>query len=322
VGQVRASAVSPDLKWLALSETSRGGVWNLETGQAVLQPRGFRGGYIAGSKLYADFPKHEPTKTERTIGILDLPSGSVTGENKIGDTIAAQYGPVLMRLKINGKARDFSFAPADLELHDAGTDALLWSKHFIHETPQLFGAAGDGTLVAMWPAGARAVRDESDSVPELQRELSGVKDKDSTFLLEVYDLHSGAMKGHVMVDTGKGSFKIRTVSTVGNWVIVGDNANRLLVYSLNDHASVQRLFGSKAVGSANSGLLAFENTAGNVEVYDIASMSKRAAYELPSKLAAMHFSPDGRRLLLVTSDQTAYLLDLAAGSSQANAKAN
>ena len=48
--------VSPDLTWLAISDRSRGGVWNLTSNQQVINARGFRGGYFGpDGVLYVDF---------------------------------------------------------------------------------------------------------------------------------------------------------------------------------------------------------------------------------------------------------------------------
>ncbi|HZD31202.1 MAG TPA: M48 family metalloprotease, partial [Candidatus Angelobacter sp.] len=46
LGGIRAAAVSADLKWLAISQASRGAVWNVETGQRVYHVRGFQGAYF------------------------------------------------------------------------------------------------------------------------------------------------------------------------------------------------------------------------------------------------------------------------------------
>ena len=58
LGRLRATALSKDLKWLAVSERSRGAVWNLAKGERTYHVRGFRGGHFADDgKLYADFPR-------------------------------------------------------------------------------------------------------------------------------------------------------------------------------------------------------------------------------------------------------------------------
>src|SRR5258708_28191152 len=41
LGRLRVTELSPDMKWLALSGRSRGGVWNLAKGEAALLLRSF-----------------------------------------------------------------------------------------------------------------------------------------------------------------------------------------------------------------------------------------------------------------------------------------
>src|SRR5262245_13641479 len=58
LGRLRAMAVSPDFKWLAVSERSRGAVWNLTKGERAVHLRGFRGAFFSDDgMLHADFPK-------------------------------------------------------------------------------------------------------------------------------------------------------------------------------------------------------------------------------------------------------------------------
>src|SRR5262249_16011098 len=70
LGRLRAMAVSPDFKWLAVSERSRGAVWNLTKGERAVHLRGFRGGFFSEDGMfYADFPKD--AEMGRKIAALD-----------------------------------------------------------------------------------------------------------------------------------------------------------------------------------------------------------------------------------------------------------
>ena len=52
-----ASAFSSNNKWLAVSQNSRGAVWNVETGERVFLTRGFQGAFFDEDQLFAKFPK-------------------------------------------------------------------------------------------------------------------------------------------------------------------------------------------------------------------------------------------------------------------------
>src|SRR5262249_24661181 len=95
LGRLRAMAVSPDFEWLAVSERSRGVLWNLTKGERVVHVRGFRGGYFSEDGMfYADFPKEG--EVERQIATLD-PKRIIAAKGQvIKEDRAVQYGPFLL----------------------------------------------------------------------------------------------------------------------------------------------------------------------------------------------------------------------------------
>src|SRR2546430_2817500 len=71
LGRLRVAELSPDMKWLALSGRSRGGVWSLTKGEAALALRGFQGGYLSDEGyFFGDFPKYE--EAERNVAKFKL----------------------------------------------------------------------------------------------------------------------------------------------------------------------------------------------------------------------------------------------------------
>ena len=56
---LRASGFSPDGKWLAAAGETSGGIWNVETGERVLDTGTFAGGYFDEGKILATFSKLE-----------------------------------------------------------------------------------------------------------------------------------------------------------------------------------------------------------------------------------------------------------------------
>jgi hypothetical protein len=58
LGRLRATAVSADFKYVAVSGQSRGGVWALGSGERIFYMRGFRGAlFDKDLSFFADFPK-------------------------------------------------------------------------------------------------------------------------------------------------------------------------------------------------------------------------------------------------------------------------
>jgi WD40 repeat protein len=98
LAEVKTLSLSPDFDWLALSEKSRGGVWNLKTGEMKVYIRGFRGSYFdSDGNVYADFPAIE--KEERMMALLN-PGNNTGGRlEPIQTRNTRQYGKFLVRLK-------------------------------------------------------------------------------------------------------------------------------------------------------------------------------------------------------------------------------
>lgn len=94
LGKIRASAVSDDLQWLALSSHAVGSVWNLTNGGQVFHVRPFRAACFAPDDwLYADFPQFQ--KDEPMLGMLWPLNGDMRLAQKIENPATTQYGRFL-----------------------------------------------------------------------------------------------------------------------------------------------------------------------------------------------------------------------------------
>jgi hypothetical protein len=86
----------------------------------------------------------------------------------------------------------------------------------------------------------------------------------------------------------------------------------VLVYSLKTGEIKGRVFGGYATISPVGDLLCVENESGKLTIYDLKTMEKREQIIFSSPVALVRFTEDGRRLFVLTSNQTAYLLDTTA----------
>ena len=138
-----------------------------------------------------------------------------------------------------------------------------------------------------------------------------MKEKQGDYFLKIVDAQSGNEIGKLLIETGKGSFRISNISAVGDSVIIRDTQNRVLVYSLKTGEQKGRVFGAYAAVSKASKLLCVENETGKLAVYDLESMEKRDEFSFSTPLSMLRFSQDGRRLLVLTVAQTVYILDVS-----------
>ncbi len=311
LGRLRAVALSPDLKWLAISGRDRGAVWSLAGGERIFHVRGFRGAYFGNDGvLYADFPKYD--QTPRMVARLNLARREVGDGPAIEDARADQYGPYLVLTKSAKKNSSLS-ENVTLEVRDARNSTVLWSRPFPKEAPRVFIEPGEGTMVLSWHVSSNSARTEIKNSPELSQRFAAMKKDDSDYLLEVLDARTGKMTGGVFVETGKGSFRISDAFAVGSWVVVTDNTNRTLVYSLSAGEQIGKFFGRRAALSKIGTLLCLENERGHLSVYDLKTMQKRDDFSFTSPISYLQFGDDGKQLFVLTAGQTVYWLDLAQG---------
>jgi hypothetical protein len=335
LGNVRVCALSPDLKWLAISERSRGGIWNLSKGERSYLVRGFRGGHFGeDGAFYADFPRFE--KVNRAIGRLELGRRDVANPYDINDATTIQYGRFLVSVRQVGKGREgetpellnfnealsnlirntaYAAKNVRLEVREVRDNSLLWSRVFPKEAPRVWMNLDYPLMVLSWAVSDSAAQEEIKGDPALTRQRAAMKEPEGDYFLQVLDPRTGNVGGRLLIETGKGSLRIRQVFAVGDWVVVSDSQNRTLVYSLASGEQKGKVFGGKAAVSAAAGLLCVENEPGQMTVYKLASMEKHDQFGFSSPVRHAKFSEDGKSLFVLTANQTSYVLDMTGSST-------
>jgi WD40 repeat protein len=312
LGYLAAATVSPDLKWLALSETSHGGVWNLETGERKYLVRRFDGAWIDGeSAVYADFPKFE--KAAHVIGALDLQEDSVSSLGEVTDKHSWQFGRYFSVLRTKKDSGPFDH-DTTREIRDVHTGQVLWSRHFPEETPGLGIEPDTGAGVLFWRSSAAAAKEEAAKFPAVAEACRDDKDKKNDYFAEAFDIASGKSLGAALVDTGRGSFGIRDIFARGGRLYVAATTGEVLVYSLATGKRLGQVLGAAPVISDAASLMAVLAEPAVIEVYDLHAftLTKRLTFLNPVVLCG--FSQDGKTLMALTSKQTAYFLDVSKSS--------
>lgn len=316
LGAIRAMTVSPDMHWLALSESQRAGVWNLVDGTRLYQLRGFDGaGFPGDGYLYSDFPKYE--KTERSLARLSLSAPEVVPTRQIDEPFVMQHGPYLVVTTPAHKGFDQFNSDVTREIRDVQTGQTVWTRHFPKEAPSLSLEPVEGNITLYWPASVGAVKGELESFPAVAERLANTGQKKWDWFLEVISLRSGQGRGALLVETGKGSVQIKDLYAQGDWVVIYDSLNEVLVYSLSSGEKKGEVVGSEPVISSAAGLLSVRGDRNQLILYDLTSLDQVDQYSFSSGIVAQSFSGDGRRLFVLTADQSAYFLDIGASPSAA-----
>jgi len=299
LGNVRVLSVSDDLHWLALSQTTRGGLFDLKQGSRLQYLRRFNGAWISSDhQLWADFPKYN--KAERMMACFNMNDGDPVSTRKIDtEQTGRQSGPYFLAVKDNHKSRT-------LEVHDVKTDAVLWSRE-LKDNPDYHLDLAAGTMLMMWSASSQDAKNAAKSDQVLSAKLNQIKGRENSDYFEVLDAQTGKLLAHIAIDTGKGSFTVEDSQATANFLGIMDNEGRVHVYSLTGDDEPNVIFG-EGFDLSRGGLLLVQTDEHHLQVLDAKTMEPIDEYGFQSPLAAARFLADGTRLIVLTRDQTAYVL--------------
>lgn len=284
IGSLRTADVSADLNWFAASGKSRGAVWKLSDGDRVFHVRGFASCWFSPQdSLYAGFNPY--LKEKRSMNVLNPVSNTIQPGIKLEEgTEVAQLGKSLLYTR---RQKGKWNSPVDLEFHDVVTGAVLWTKHFSHEVPGISAAPLTGQIVLVLPLVSDEAKEQEKLNPALASESKAIASKDTATLIEVLNAQDGKLRAEFPVDTGNRSFIIHKVFPAGNWMVIQDNKNRALVYSL-DGKLIGRAFGSRPAVSSQ-GKLALEAQPGTLEIYTLDSVAEQETLSFGVPLAFYQF---------------------------------
>lgn len=310
LGGLQTVAASTDLKFLAISSRTRGGIWNLEANDRVVHLRAFQSAYYAPNvSFFLDFPSFE--KAGREMVVASPVSRQAKSRPVDKDDDITFFGDVLFRVKYADKNHG-SHRNYELDALDIVDQKPLWSRDFPKSGPTISGSASSGKVVFLWTAHTDGVRDEAARDPKLQALWDQARPKDGNYLLEAFDRRDGSLAGAAILLTGNRSYTPESVKAVGDWIVVEDNRNRVLLYFLSTGEQVARWFGDRPQISRNGQRLCLANGRGHLIVYDLQSLKQIEDLYFGDAISAHLFSEDGSKLFVLTNDQTA--LQLAVGS--------
>jgi hypothetical protein len=321
---LQAAAVSDNLNWLLLSSKTRGGVWNLSTGERKVYVRGFRGGILDNSGgAIGDFPAQDDAP--RALVLMKPNANEVGLFRELPAKGARQFGRYVLTLgPANEKKEGQKDAPAPadgpdelsltrevrFELKDFIQDKVIWSREFPKEAPQYSFDEFSGRLVFYWRLASDAGKARLKESPELQAKADALGNKRDDYLVEVVDAYAAKTVGTLLLETGQGSFDVGGGISEGNWLVLNDSEGRVLVYAIKEGELRHRFFGSNAAINPSRNLIAVENFPGEVTLYDLDSGDRRANLLINGAAAFARFNLEGSRLLIFSDAQTAYAFDL------------
>lgn len=330
IGQLNAADLSGNFQWLVASTKTRGALWSLSSGERKLFVRGFQGALVADDGFgIGEFPRQD--KVNHNLSLFNPLTSEARSIREIPETGAKQFGNFLLLRRSLKKVEKTKEENAELEktgtsdeslsertlasnvqfeLREVVNDKLVWSREFPKEAPGFFFDSFSGRLIFYWTLGSdvgKAKLKEDASVAARARELGNV---DDDYLIEVVDAYAGKTVAILPLETGKGSFAIKSGFSDGDWLVLGDSENRVLVYSLKDGDLRHRFFGTKAAVNPARSQIAVENFPGELTFYDLTTGDTQARLNFPSQAVFVRFSLDGKKLFVFSGAQTAYAFDV------------
>ena len=192
------------------------------------------------------------------------------------------------------------------ELRDIVNDKVVWTKDFLKEAPGYFFDDFSGRAIFYWSLGSEAGKARLKEDPALVERSRQMGNKDDDYVVEVFDAFENKSEGALLLETGKGSFDIKSGFSEGNWLVLRDDNNRVLVYSIKDGDLKHRFFGANAAINPNGNQIVVQNYPGELTVYDLATGNSCARLRFKTGAVFTRFSLDGKKLLVLTAGQVAY----------------
>jgi hypothetical protein len=195
------------------------------------------------------------------------------------------------------------------ELRDVITDKLVWSKEFPKQAPKYFFDDYSGRLIFYWDLGSEAGKARLKDDPALVERARQLGNKDDDYIVEVYDAFAGKSVGVLLLETGQGSFDIESGFSEGNWLVLHDDNNRVLIYSIKEGELRHRFFGANAAMNPSRQQVIVENYPGDLTLYDLATGNPQSRLRFKTGAAFVRFSLDGKKLMVLTAGQVVYAFD-------------
>lgn len=191
----------------------------------------------------------------------------------------------------------------------------VWQRQKDDEAPIPFSDPQGDRVVLGWSARSRSGHEAAKRYPAAYDRLKRAKLSPYDTFFEVLDDRTGNSVGGTLVQVGSGAMAFDSAFSEGDWLILTKDGQRVLVVSLKTGETKLTLFGQNPSLSAAGDLVSLLSSPTQVTVYDLTTLAQLAAYDFAAPIAYTRFSADGKRLLVLTTDQTVRILNAAAGAA-------
>lgn len=319
MGRLRTFSLSPDFGVVAVSQGSRGAVWNLTNGKGLLV-RPFRGASTDGQYAYLDFPRENDAQravvridpstqsADALVGIEAPDAKAGAGKPSalaVKSTIVAGAAELQGRYLLGLRARP-NYWPS-LVVFDATTGTELWSRANPKSVVQVLPGGGPEQVTLVWRYTSPEGKSVVDANPDLATKFEALHaKKEDAFVIEVFNLATGQPQSR-FVTTHLGLFTAKR-----DYVVTSDQRNRTLVFSVATGQQIGQMFGQvlHVAPSADRALVLTERR--ELRVLSLPSLDVIDTFGFAADIAVAKMNAAGDRLFVLTRDQVAYTLTVGA----------
>jgi hypothetical protein len=322
LSSLAAGDFSSDGRYLAYSHESRGSVWDLGQHKQVSLLHPFSSmRFDAQDRLQLHLVESfgqpganitlDPAKGSQTAG------ASFEKEQQLMSGVLVYFKP--LDKGFNGVVRN-----VEMQVSDAASGKLLWTRHFPNGRPRLYESDGNSLILTYSLRTDEAAGENSAHKDKFVKSSDSMKEWIADGLvIEFLDAQTGDVERILQTPTRSAwGNDDRSVAVYGNYVAVHGNLNNTTVYRLSDGVRTSAFYGRVLSGDGARGLLAVTNREQEIIVYDVANGNEIKRMTLDHVPRAARFVSSGNALLVLTATQHVVTIPLSglAPAESASAK--
>jgi WD40 repeat protein len=308
-----SATISNDGRFIALSSRTRGGVWDLKTGERVLLALHFNNAVFApDDSVYIEFPKQD--KQDRAIVHFAFAPFSATPTPYKEDTAVHLTHSGLQEWKPTEDKK-----AVELIVHNLTDNSVLWRQTFDEAQ---FGHTSSvvvpGEILVAFTLKSDFAKARITASAALADQATKIQNRDKGGLLQVLDSASGKVLHEVVLEIPLDYEGLQGIHVIGDLLYLTGRANRTVVYSAATGAQIRQMFGTLIAADPSSGRICVTNRVDEAIVYDTDG-KQLADFYMGSPLRFATFQLNnptpGSRLMILTADQKFSTMEIAATPS-------
>ena len=319
VPRLQAALADPSLATLLLSVRGAGATYDLATGNRLAVFKNVEGAsFSSPESAFLATPPHAktlPGVLHWTKNQWSPPASPSWSADKVRDMVPSRRAFVSYSFRdesgsffpLLGLKGELSFQLRGL---DPSTGRELWRHPYDTNSPVPFSDPQGSRIVLGWKAHTASAENAARRFPAAREAFKKAKIKDQDTFFEVLDAASGTSLGGVLVQFGGGPASFESAFSGGDFLVLTKDAYRVTVFRLNEGTLLGRFRGIEPALSDAAKLLALDDSSGKLMLYSLETGAKVAERRMPDYVKYLCFSEKGDRLLVLTSHQMVYILDV------------